>query len=585
MAVRPAKDWRSAGEKTTLSAAIDATQTTISVASAGTASVGLFGVKIDDEKLTVTAGLGTTTWTVVRGVDGTAAASHASGSAVELRTPLNAVGMEDAEKRAFDYTDAVRAEVPADGSAATASLRTQGTGASQSMPGTGHRLGSSLGGPSAGYAARVAEWHEGTTGAPVTGAGPTVKISRTEDLRVGTNAPNRTINEVNAALAVYAKSLATSEMQTNAIRGYCESNSTSEFDAASPLSATITAAATSLSVTSAAYFPAAPFTIQIDSEQMTVTAVAGNTFTVTRGVNGSTAATHSAAALVKEKRTGAGGPDAFALEGYGYSFASGTGAGGYLVGHRSKAVGHACGAELTSWNNAASTLLFGVGSGATAIRVVDPAPFPTTVPFTVRVADEVMTVTAVAGDTFTVTRTAGVTQSVGAPVVVDGVYNTAGSSDTMGLWLASRGGGHNGVGVALGDVGSQWRVGIGLTEGSVKDYGFRDDSNSSISLAVLASHLIGLDLFEGTYSTVALRFPSAAGLTNGMQWGADSVLYKAATGVLSVDDTVLELLERTQPGAPAANRARLYVDDNGAGKTRLMVRFATGVSQVVATQP
>jgi hypothetical protein len=36
--------------------------------------------------------------------------------------------------------------------------------------------------------------------------------------------------------------------------------------------------------------------------------------------------------------------------------------------------------------------------------------------------------------------------------------------------------------------------------------------------------------------------------------------------------------------APAANRARLFVRDNGAGKTQLCVRFRTGKVKVLAVQ-
>jgi hypothetical protein len=48
----------------------------------------------------------------------------------------------------------------------------------------------------------------------------------------------------------------------------------------------------------------------------------------------------------------------------------------------------------------------------------------------------------------------------------------------------------------------------------------------------------------------------------------------------------LAMFEQTSdPGAPAANSARLFVKDNGAGKTQLAVRFASGATQVIATQP
>ena len=43
--------------------------------------------------------------------------------------------------------------------------------------------------------------------------------------------------------------------------------------------------------------------------------------------------------------------------------------------------------------------------------------------------------------------------------------------------------------------------------------------------------------------------------------------------------------EITDPAAPSANGARLYVKDNGSGKTQLVVRFNTGAVQVISTEP
>src|SRR6266487_958356 len=71
------------GGNTTLNAAMNSSQTTISVASAsGFPSSGNYQVRIDDEDMTVTGGQGTTTWTVTRGVNGTIAAAHASAQTV-----------------------------------------------------------------------------------------------------------------------------------------------------------------------------------------------------------------------------------------------------------------------------------------------------------------------------------------------------------------------------------------------------------------------------------------------------------------------------------------------------------------------
>jgi hypothetical protein len=71
-------------------------------------------------------------------------------------------------------------------------------------------------------------------------------------------------------------------------------------NAATTLSAAITTtAATSCTVTDATAFPASGnFRVKIDGEILIVTVVAGSTFTVTRGAEGTTAATHASGATV-----------------------------------------------------------------------------------------------------------------------------------------------------------------------------------------------------------------------------------------------------------------------------------------------
>lgn len=43
--------------------------------------------------------------------------------------------------------------------------------------------------------------------------------------------------------------------------------------------------------------------------------------------------------------------------------------------------------------------------------------------------------------------------------------------------------------------------------------------------------------------------------------------------------------QASAPAAPGANRGRLYLIDNGGGKTQLCIRFSTGAVQVIATEP
>jgi hypothetical protein len=47
----------------------------------------------------------------------------------------------------------------------------------------------------------------------------------------------------------------------------------------------------------------------------------------------------------------------------------------------------------------------------------------------------------------------------------------------------------------------------------------------------------------------------------------------------------VRMVERTDPSAPSANEGVVYMRDNGAGKTQLVVRFNSGAVQVIATEP
>jgi hypothetical protein len=70
---------------TTLAANLGDEATALTVASADAFPVqGDYRIRIGSELLLVTAGQGTTSWTVTRGVDGSTAAEHSSGDAVEL---------------------------------------------------------------------------------------------------------------------------------------------------------------------------------------------------------------------------------------------------------------------------------------------------------------------------------------------------------------------------------------------------------------------------------------------------------------------------------------------------------------------
>jgi hypothetical protein len=77
-------------DATTLSGALTATSTTLTVASAaGFPTFGTFTIKVDNEYMLVTSGAGTTTWTVTRAQSGTTAVAHNSGASVTHIDPAS----------------------------------------------------------------------------------------------------------------------------------------------------------------------------------------------------------------------------------------------------------------------------------------------------------------------------------------------------------------------------------------------------------------------------------------------------------------------------------------------------------------
>ena len=70
------------GANSTLTGAVNASQTTLTVASAVGFPTSTFQIRIDDEYMNVTGGFGTTTWTVQRGADGSTATSHVTSQTV-----------------------------------------------------------------------------------------------------------------------------------------------------------------------------------------------------------------------------------------------------------------------------------------------------------------------------------------------------------------------------------------------------------------------------------------------------------------------------------------------------------------------
>lgn len=76
---------------------------------------------------------------------------------------------------------------------------------------------------------------------------------------------------------------------------------------------------------------------------------------------------------------------------------------------------------------------------------------------------------------------------------------------------------------------------------------------------------------------------AASGLVERLRVNSTGVLSLVANGVVG---GFVELNELTgDPANGAANTARLYAKDNGAGKTQIFARFGTGAAVLIATEP
>ena len=92
--------------------------------------------------------------------------------------------------------------------------------------------------------------------------------------------------------------------------------------------------------------------------------------------------------------------------------------------------------------------------------------------------------------------------------------------------------------------------------------------------------LIG-ESFNGIKLSIGLALAFTAG---GAETTSDFTLSRTAASVLGLSAAAFELEEMTAP-AGAANKARIYTEDNGSGKTRLMVIFGSGAAVQIAIEP
>jgi hypothetical protein len=97
---------------------------------------------------------------------------------------------------------------------------------------------------------------------------------------------------------------------------------------------------------------------------------------------------------------------------------------------------------------------------------------------------------------------------------------------------------------------------------------------------------LGVGTGEGGVFTGGASNGNGLEATGGATNGNGGVFTGTGTGsAIVLNKEVLFDAEISDPGAPSANAAKLYIKDNGSGKTQLAVRFNTGAVQIIATEP
>lgn len=148
------------------------------------------------------------------------------------------------------------------------------------------------------------------------------------------------------------------------------------------------------------------------------------------------------------------------------------------------------------------------------------------------------------------------------------------NSDTSGLHFT----------LPSGDV-------LDLTINSVLEYGF---SATEFNLHENGINEVGLMTFAST-STGGSSTVTISSFTGSLHYNVltgDNHFFRVnGNPIVDIDEDRLDInnhfLQMTEMTAPtgSSNIAKVYAQDNGAGKTQLMVIFATGSAQQIAIQP
>lgn len=117
-------------------------------------------------------------------------------------------------------------------------------------------------------------------------------------------------------------------------------------------------------------------------------------------------------------------------------------------------------------------------------------------------------------------------------------------------------------------------------------YSFLDAAGAALTSIAANSATVMRWTIDKAASTLQVKL---AGTTSSDRFtvsdGTNDLLRVQGDGMVSLTGYEQFTEQGADPAAPSTNNARLFARDNGAGKTQLCVRFATGAVQVLSTEP
>lgn len=132
-------------------------------------------------------------------------------------------------------------------------------------------------------------------------------------------------------------------------------------------------------------------------------------------------------------------------------------------------------------------------------------------------------------------------------------------------------------GVAGQPTATPVKINLGVTFGSSAA---SSDNNIKLSIYDDGTNRLGFGVSNNVLSTHVF-----SGGTMYWYFGGTERMKLDSSGNVTFSGGYLQGTEMVAPSAPAANGFRIFAEDNGSGKTRLMVQFATGAAQQIAIEP